>query len=91
MKNRISNLNDHLFLTLDRLNDEDLTPEQIEVEATRADAVVKVANKIIETRKVSVDAAKLVYEATGKLPEIADGANLQARENGRLLSAPNGK
>jgi len=35
MKNRLSDLNDHLFAQMERLADESLTPEQIGHEATR--------------------------------------------------------
>ena len=35
MKNKLSDLNDHLFSQLERLSDEALTPEEIEREAKR--------------------------------------------------------
>src|ERR1043166_521230 len=47
MKNRLSDLNDHLFAQLERLSDEDLTPEQIDREHKRGEAIVAVADQII--------------------------------------------
>jgi len=72
-KNKLSDLNNHLFAQLERLNDEDLTSEQIENEVKRASAVTGVASQIIQNAKVTVDAMKLV--STGKVrytdtPEI---------------------
>lgn len=62
MKNKLSNLNDHLFTALERLNDDDLTPEQIEAEAKRADAIVSIADQITENGKLRLSAAKLFAE-----------------------------
>jgi len=36
MKNKLGDLNNHLFAALERLNDESLSVEQIETEAKRA-------------------------------------------------------
>lgn len=62
MRNKLSNLNDHLFTALERLNDDDLTPEQIEAEAKRADAIVAIADQITENGKLRLSAAKLFAE-----------------------------
>ena len=45
MKNKLGDLNNHLFAALERLSDEDMTAEQIEQEAKRASAIVAVAPK----------------------------------------------
>lgn len=80
MKNKLSNLNDHLFAQLERLADEDLTPEEIEKETKRGDAMVAVADQIIRNATVQLDAARLVHNAGGDpmsyLPSI-EGRPLQ--------------
>lgn len=65
MKNKLSDLNDHLFAQLERLSDENLTPEKIELEAARGEAIVAVAGQIIRNAQLHIDAAKLVAERGG--------------------------
>lgn len=60
MKNRLSDLNDHLFMQLERLADESLTTEQIGAEVDRADAIVKVADKIVDNARLNLQACELV-------------------------------
>lgn len=65
MKNKLSNLNDHLFAQLERLCDEDLTPEQLDHEHKRGQAIVAVADKIIRNAGLNLQAAKLAFDAGG--------------------------
>jgi hypothetical protein len=60
MKNKLPDLNNHLFAQLERLTDEELSAEQIEAEVKRADAVVAVSDQIVAGMKLQLDAAKLV-------------------------------
>ena len=62
MKNKLSDLNDHLFAQLERLADEDLTPERLEQEVQRAEAIVAVADKITGNADLQLRAAKLFAE-----------------------------
>ena len=77
MKNRMSDLNNHLFAALERLSDEDLSDEQISTEAKRADAIVSVADKIIGNATLQLNAAKLWAEHGSAilpmLPRIGGG------------------
>lgn len=60
MKNKLSDLNDHLFAQIERLGDEDLTAEQIETEAKRADAIVDVAEQIIRNADLQLKAVTIL-------------------------------
>lgn len=62
MKNKLGDLNNHLFAALERLSDEDMTTEQIEQEAKRASAIVAVADTIISNADTQLKAAKLWAE-----------------------------
>ena len=72
-KNKLSDLNDHLFSALERLGEEDMTIEQIEKEAKRAEAIIGVSAAIIDNAKITISAMKLVSEgkySLGKMPEV---------------------
>mgnify|MGYP003625957708 FL=1 len=60
MKNRLTDLNDHLFAQLERLSEEGISAEQIDQEVTRADAMVKVADKIIGNASMALKACDLL-------------------------------
>lgn len=60
MKNRLSDLNNHLFAQLERLSEETLTPEQIEQEAKRTDAIVLVAEQIVRNADLQLKAATII-------------------------------
>jgi hypothetical protein len=60
MKNRLIDLNNHLFVQLERLTDETMTPEALERELKRTGAMVDVSEQIIRNAEVSLKAAGLV-------------------------------
>jgi len=68
MKNKLSDLNNHLFAQLERLSDEDLSREEIEKEASRGEAIVAVADQIIRNAALQIRAAELAAEY-GSNPE----------------------
>lgn len=79
MKNKLSDLNNHLFEMLERLNDDDLTDEQLDKEIKRAGAISNVSKQIIDNAKLEVEATKLMldYSRTPqdvKLPTMIDYA-----------------
>jgi hypothetical protein len=60
MKNKLTDLNDHLFAQLERLGDEDLTQEALERETQRTNAMIGVSEQIINNAQVALNAAELV-------------------------------
>ena len=58
MKNKLTDLNDHLFMQLERLNDESLTGGALEQECTRARAMADIATHIIANANTQIAAAK---------------------------------
>jgi len=67
MKNKLTDLNDHLFAQLERLTNEDLSPEQIEAEVRRTDAVVAIADQIVGNAELALKAARLYADHGDKI------------------------
>lgn len=62
MKNKLTDLNNHLFEMLERLNDEELTGEQLSVEVVRAETIAKISTQIISNAGLIFKAQKLQLE-----------------------------
>lgn len=60
MKNKLSDLNNHLFAQIERLGDEGLTSEQIADEVKRADAITGVADQIIRNADLQLKAVTVI-------------------------------
>ena len=63
MKNKITDLNNHLFAALERLSDEDITPEQLDTEIERSKSIAGIAKIVVASAKVSVSAMALMERA----------------------------
>jgi hypothetical protein len=76
MKNRLSDLNNHLFMQLERLASEDLSAEQIASEVERSEAIVSLADKIVDNARLTLQACDLVAKHGDRfmkhLPMIAE-------------------
>lgn len=82
-KNKIEDLRDHLFATLEALSDEEKP-----MELARATAIADVARAVIESAKVEVEYLKVTgqLEGTGFIPQETDETNRRLRlatSNGR--------
>lgn len=60
MKNKLTDLNNHLFAQLERLSDEDLSAEQITQEVQRADAIVSVSDQIVRNADLQLKAVTIL-------------------------------
>jgi len=82
MKNKLLDLNNHLFAQLERLSEEDITDEELDREVKRTDAIVNVAEQVVEVAHVALGAAKLVADSggnfTGMLPMVEGKENVDA-------------
>lgn len=58
MRTGINDLNEYLFAQLDRLSNEDMTKEQLEIEINRAKAITNTARTIIENGELALEAKK---------------------------------
>ncbi len=70
MKNKLIDLNNHLFAQLERLGEEGMSAEQLEQEVRRTDAMVAVSTQILRNADLSVQAAKLVAEYGGNYEKV---------------------
>lgn len=65
MKNKLIDLNNHLFAQLECLGDETLSPERIEQKLRRTDAIVSVIEQIVDNANLALRAANLIAEYGG--------------------------
>lgn len=76
MKNTLGDLNNHLFAQLERLNDEEMNMETLEMETNRAKAITMLAGKVIDNAKLVLDAKKYMddaMDAEKPLPKMLEG------------------
>jgi hypothetical protein len=62
MRNKLMDLNNHLFEQLERLNDDELAPEELEKEIKRSKAISNVAKNIIANGNLILDAQEIQLE-----------------------------
>lgn len=80
MRNKLIDLNNHLFTQMERLCDESTDAEKMDEEINRSKAVTDVAKRIIENGRLALDSIKERAKYTGDvetLPEM-----LEAGKNG---------
>lgn len=77
MKNKLSDLHNHLFAELERLSDESLKGDKLTEEIGRAKAITNVAKEVINNSKLILDAQKTIKEWCMKkedLPQLFDSS-----------------
>lgn len=79
MKNKLSDLNNHLFEQLERLNDEELTGEALETEIHRSKAITTVAQAIINNGSLALNAKKYNDEYGITRTDLPDMLKLETK------------
>lgn len=54
-QNKLEDLRNHAFAALERLNDEALSAEQLDLEVSRAKAIQGLIGSVVDTAKVEID------------------------------------
>ena len=65
MKNTLGDLNNHLFMQLERLGNEDLEGEELLQEIARSKAISEISKNVIENANVVLQAQKHMAEYRG--------------------------
>lgn len=76
MKNTLGDLNNHLFAQLEKLNDDELTGEQLDAEIKRTEAMAKISEQIIKTGELQFKAMQHMdeygYDRPKAVPEMLE-------------------
>lgn len=76
MRNTLGDLNNHLFMQLEKLSDEDLKGEELKEEVTRTKAISLIAKQIIDNGTLVLEAKKVAEESLNadiELPKMLEG------------------
>jgi len=83
MKNRVSDVRDHLVAVMEALNDESASPEKMAANIERAKAMSGLAQQYVSAVKVEMDAIRL-YDETRMLPTSVDIPREESRGVARI-------
>ena len=96
MKNTLVDLQNHLFLMIEALNDKELKGEYLKQEIERAIAINEVAKTAVANGALMVKAADTLYglPVSDELPLIPQSPNdtfIMANNKRQLINIPKGK
>ena len=69
-KNKLMDLNNHLFAQLERLSEEDLEGEKLKDEIDRSRAIGGIAKFIIDNASLALQAQKALGDSIREVPEM---------------------
>jgi len=87
-KNKLSDLNDHLFAAMERLNSEDVNGDALKEEIERSRAMAGVAREIVNAGKLALDAQRKIAagEVYSKPPLLEEKRPALLRTGPRIVS-----
>ena len=68
MKNKLIDLNNHLFCQMERLSDEGVVGDRLAEEIERSKAIGGIARNIIDNARLALDGQKALGDTVRKLP-----------------------
>lgn len=77
MKNKLTDLNNHLFAQIERLGDEDLSADDLKKEIERSKAITSVSSQIVSNATLALSAERFRTEHAGNsiLPAMIEVNN----------------
>jgi hypothetical protein len=81
-RNTLSDLNDHLFMALERLNEENITEKQIDAESKKAKAITAISGQIIKNANLCLNAVKLIGKGDIDFDELPNNFGLKKLKEG---------
>ena len=72
MKNTLTDLNNHLFAQIERLSEEKITPDKLEMESIRTRNITDVARQVILNAQLVLDAQVQIHD----IPEQKELPNI---------------
>lgn len=73
MKNKLMDLNNHLFVQIEKLSDDDLSNDQLGMEILRSKAIADIADRIISNAELELKAQVAISEYLIKKPPLMLG------------------
>ena len=70
MKNKLGDLNEHLYKALERVNEENLSAEDVSKAIEQGKAVQGLSNSILSLGRLVMDGMQMQHEQGGDLPDI---------------------
>jgi hypothetical protein len=70
MKNKLIDLNNHLFAQMERLGEEETIGDKLKEEIERSRAIGGIARNIIDNARLALDAQKALGETIRSLPAM---------------------